>query len=71
MSKKSRYKPIIIAGRLKVPLEMEYLNLKLEPDTCCTDEEFKEASAWAKKTTEYLLKEVEEWINDGALLRKE
>ena len=57
--------------RLKVPLEMSYLNIVLEPDTCCTEEQFNEASKWAQETTEFLLKEVEEWINDGAMLRKE
>ena len=54
-------KEMPLETRLKVPLEMEYLNIILEPDTCCTDEHM----------TNYLLKEVEGWINDGASLRKE
>ena len=52
--------------RIKVPLEMEYLNIIIEPDTCCTDEQMKEAAEWADKTATFLVKEVEEWIADGS-----
>ena len=64
-------KEMPLETRLKVPLEMEYLNIILEPDTCCTYEQMNEASQWAQDMTNYLLKEVEGWINDGASLRKE
>jgi len=57
--------------RMKVMLEMQHLTLMIQPDREATDEEIKEASAWAQKMTNYLLNEVEEWTKDGALMRKE
>ena len=42
-------KEMPLKTRLKVPLEMEYLNIILEPDTCCTDDEFKKANEWAER----------------------
>ena len=62
----SMLKEMPLYTRIKVPLEMEYLNIILEPDTCCTDEQFKEAAEWAERTARFLVKEVEEWIQDGS-----
>lgn len=67
---KRMLKEIPLETRFKVPLEMEYLNLKLEPDTCCSDEMMKEAHEWASKITDYLLIAVEECTKDGASMRK-
>ncbi len=58
-------KEMPLKTRLKVPLEMEYLNIILEPDTCCTDDEFKKANEWAERMANWMLQEVNEWEADG------
>lgn len=58
-------KDVSLFNRFKVYLENEYLNLIIEPNTCCTDEEFKNADEWANKTTKYLLILLSEWVSDG------
>ena len=58
-------KEMPLKTRLKVPLEMEYLNIILEPDMCCTDDEFKKANEWAERMANWMLQEVNEWEADG------
>jgi hypothetical protein len=63
-------KEMSLKTRLKVPLEMEYLNITLEPDTCCTEEEFQKAHEWAERMANWMLKEVNEWEADGRPTRE-
>ena len=51
--------------RLKVYLEMEYLNAILQGSDCCDDEEFLRAHKWAKSTTAYIVHTFKEWERDG------
>ena len=57
--------------RIKVPLEMQYLTLTIQPDRCCTDEESKNAHEWADKMTLQILDTIEKWKADGCPPRKE
>lgn len=50
--------------RVKVYLEMEYLNAILQED-CCTDEMMNEASQWSMNVTKHLLRTLKEWEIDG------
>ena len=58
-------KEMPIFTRFKVYLEMEFLTLTLEPNTCCTQQEFAEAHEWSSKVTNYLLDELKEWEAQG------
>ena len=51
--------------RLKVNLEMEYLNVILQGSECCNDEEFRQANEWSKKITVNILQTIKEWERDG------
>ena len=50
--------------RIKVFLENEYLNAIVEPDTCCTDEEFKRAQERAQFQTIFILEQVRTYIDE-------
>ena len=53
--------------RIKVPLEMEYLNLML-PDNSSNEfkeEQWEAADKWATRIAEYLLEQIDEWEADG------
>lgn len=64
-------KSIPLYTRIKVFLEMEYLNVTINPDRCCTDEEFAAANEWSHKNTEYIISEIKQWQDDGAPIDKE
>jgi len=52
--------------RLKVYLEMEYLNAILQDNDCCNDEEFLEANEWSKNVTDHIIRTLKEWERDGS-----
>ena len=56
---------IPLANRFKVFLEMEYLNIIIEPDTCCSNEQMNEADKWATNVTAHLISKLQQWENDG------
>lgn len=58
-------KKISLYTRFKIFLENEYLNLIIEPNTCCSEEEFKRAEEWANKITEHLLYNIAQWTKDN------
>ena len=61
-------KEVPLYTRIKVYLEMEYLNLMIQPDGCCTEEEFKAANEWSEKNAHYIIREIQKWQDDGAPL---
>jgi len=62
------FKNTSLYQRFKIYLEMEFLNGILEPNTCCTKEEFLKAEQWSKKVSNYLVKTHQSWSDDNAPL---
>ena len=54
--------------KFKVFLEMQYLNLTVGEDTCCTDEEFQQANEWATDKATYLVHQFMVWEKNEAPL---
>jgi hypothetical protein len=53
-------------SRVKVYLQMEYLNFVLQGEGCCTDEEMNKADEWSKKASLLIVRTVNSWMQDGA-----
>lgn len=51
--------------RFKVFLEMQHLDLMIQPDRQATDQEWQQAHEWANKTTVYLIQSLLRWEKDG------
>lgn len=53
-------------SRVKVYLEMEYLNSVLQGDDCRDDGVMNAAEEWSKKATLHIVRTVNTWMQDGA-----
>lgn len=58
-------KEISLYSRVKVYLEMEYMNSVLQGD-CCDDNVLNAATEWSKKATLHIVRTVNTWMKDGA-----